>query len=59
VQRLEDAWKSASLQRFPPGLDAATRIDHIFLSPGMRVLEADFYAPGPSDHPMLVVEIAN
>jgi endonuclease/exonuclease/phosphatase family metal-dependent hydrolase len=57
VQRLEDAWKSASLQSFPPDLDVATRIDHIFLSPGTPVLEADFYAPGPSDHPMLVVEV--
>ncbi len=59
VQRLEDAWESASLQSLPPGLDAATRIDHIFLSPGMRVLKANFYAPGPSDHPMLAVEVGN
>jgi endonuclease/exonuclease/phosphatase family metal-dependent hydrolase len=57
VQRLEDAWKSANLQSLPPGLDAAVRIDHIFLSPGTPVLEADFYAPGPSDHPMLGVEV--
>lgn len=58
VQRLEDAWKSAQLQNLSqPGLDVETRIDHIFLSPGMRVLEADYYAPGPSDHPMLAVEV--
>ena len=59
AQRLEDAWKSANLQSSPPGLDAATRIDHIFLSPGTPVRKADFYAPGPSDHPMLVVEVQN
>ena len=57
VQRLEDAWKSATLQSAPPDLDTAARIDHIFLSPGLRVRAADFYAPGPSDHPMLVVEV--
>jgi endonuclease/exonuclease/phosphatase family metal-dependent hydrolase len=59
VQRLEDAWKSAALQSYPPDLDVATRIDHIFLSPGLGVLKADFYAPGPSDHPMLAVEVGN
>jgi endonuclease/exonuclease/phosphatase family metal-dependent hydrolase len=59
VQRLEDAWKSANLQSSPPDLDTENRIDHIFLSPGMRVLAGDFYAPGPSDHPMLVVEVGN
>jgi len=59
LHRLEDAWKSAAVQNLPPGLDVGNRIDHIFLSPGTPVLEADFYAPGPSDHPMLVVEVGN
>ena len=60
VQKLEDGWKSAGLQSLPPsGLDPAAQIDHIFLSPGTRVLDANYYAPGPSDHPMLVVTVGN
>ena len=60
VEKLEDAWKSANLQSFSQlDLDVENRIDHIFLSPGMRVPQADYYAPGPSDHPMLVGEIQN
>ncbi len=58
VQKLEDAWNSAEAQNLSqPGLDVGNRIDHIFLSPGMRVLRADYLAPGPSDHPTLDVEI--
>ncbi|MGD0004254.1 MAG: endonuclease/exonuclease/phosphatase family protein, partial [Anaerolineaceae bacterium] len=58
VQQLEDAWKSAELKNLSqPGLNVENRIDHIFLSPGMRVLRADYLAPGPSDHPTLAVEI--
>lgn len=58
IQKLEDAWKSAEAQNLSqPGLDVENRIDHIFLSPGMRVLRADYLAPGPSDHPILAVEI--
>ena len=60
MQKLKDAWKSAELQGTPQqGLDVENRIDHVFLSPGTRVIEADFTAPGPSDHPMLVVEVGN
>jgi endonuclease/exonuclease/phosphatase family metal-dependent hydrolase len=60
VQKLEDAWKSAAQQNLSqPGLDVENRIDQIFLSPGMRVLQADYYPPGPSDHPMLAVTVGN
>ncbi|MHA1419723.1 MAG: endonuclease/exonuclease/phosphatase family protein [Candidatus Heimdallarchaeaceae archaeon] len=36
---------------------AATRIDHIFLSPGMTVLNAVYIEEGQSDHPAYWIEI--
>ena len=56
--RYEDAWERAVTQEIsPPDLNAARKIDHVFVSPGMRVLRGIFLGPGPSDHPALFVEI--
>jgi endonuclease/exonuclease/phosphatase family metal-dependent hydrolase len=55
---LADSW----LLRWPggtesQGIDPAGRIDHIFVSPGTRVVESR-YLPGPqSDHPAMTTEI--
>ncbi|MDW7655719.1 MAG: endonuclease/exonuclease/phosphatase family protein [Bacillota bacterium] len=55
---LADSW----LLRWPQGnegqgIDPARRIDHIFVSPDIRVIEST-YLPGPqSDHPAMVTEI--
>lgn len=58
TQRLADAW----LVRWPggkdiPGYAADRRIDHVFVSPGINVLEAEYVVDPASDHPYLVVVI--
>ena len=55
-QTLEDAW----LLRWPTGVDdqgvdPRERIDHVFLSPGIQVLEARYFYSPASDHPALGV----
>ena len=35
-----------------------TKIDHIFITPDLRVLDARYYPDGPSDHPALTAAIA-
>ena len=50
--RLEDAF----LSRWPegkeiPGLEVGDRIDHIFVSPGTHILEAEYVLDPASDHP--------
>ncbi len=55
---LEDAW----LLRWPSGIDdqgfnPVDRIDHIFVSSGIRVAEARYIVSTASDHPAMVVEI--
>jgi endonuclease/exonuclease/phosphatase family metal-dependent hydrolase len=56
VQSLEDAWVSAGS---PPaaGLDMGHLIDHIFVSPGIAVQQAQYIVSPASDHPALLVEI--
>lgn len=55
---LDDSW----LQRWPggnegQGIDPARRIDHIFVSPGTKVVDSE-YLPGPqSDHPAMTTII--
>ena len=51
VATLEDSWEQKWLSV------AATRIDHIFLSPGMTVLDAVYIEKGHSDHPAYWIEI--
>lgn len=51
VATLEDSWEQRWLSV------AATRIDHIFLSPGMTVLDAVYIEKGHSDHPAYWIEI--
>lgn len=40
-------------------LDLDDRIDHVFVSPGTRVLRAEYRRAGASDHPVLCAEIGN
>jgi len=53
-----DAWETAA-QQIPPqaGFDAAQRIDHVFLSPALRAVRAEYLPEGISDHPGLVVDV--
>lgn len=58
VKRLDDAWQEAGERQVqPPGLAVERRIDHIFISPGLRVSHAAYLDPGASDHPMILAEI--
>jgi endonuclease/exonuclease/phosphatase family metal-dependent hydrolase len=57
-EALDDAW----LLRWPDGVDGQgrsfpRRIDHVFVSPGMTVVDAHYITDPESDHPALVVEI--
>jgi endonuclease/exonuclease/phosphatase family metal-dependent hydrolase len=59
TQALEDAW----LLKWPggkeiPGFSKERRIDHIFVSPGIRVLEAEYGVSPASDHPYKYIVIA-
>lgn len=56
---LQDAW----LLKWPQGADdqgfnPAERIDHMFVSPGVKVTNARFLTEPESDHPALLVDIA-
>jgi endonuclease/exonuclease/phosphatase family metal-dependent hydrolase len=56
--QLDDAW----LLRWPSGSDdrglsPVEAIDHIFVSPGMQVVDAEYILTPASDHPAEVVEI--
>jgi endonuclease/exonuclease/phosphatase family metal-dependent hydrolase len=58
TQSLQDAW----LARWPgemeaSGLQMPDRIDYIFTSPGMEVLEAGYLTDPQSDHPALYAEL--
>ena len=57
-EALEDAW----LLRWPDGVDGQgrsfpRRIDHVFVSPGLAVVDAQYFTEPESDHPALVVEM--
>ena len=58
TETLDDAW----LLRWPDGVDGEgrrfdRRIDHVFVSLGMTVIDARYLTEPESDHPALVVEI--
>ncbi len=58
TQVLEDAW----LVKWPQGIDRIGRnksaeIDHIFVTPGMDVIEARYLTGPDSDHPALAIDI--
>jgi endonuclease/exonuclease/phosphatase family metal-dependent hydrolase len=56
---LEDAWERSAERTVDPGApDPATRIDHIFVTPGTNVRSARYLPRGLSDHPALLAEIA-
>ncbi len=57
TQALEDAWVSAGSPA-AAGLDMGHLIDHIFVSAGMAVQQAQYIVSPASDHPALLVEIA-
>jgi len=57
-EALDDAW----LLRWPDGVDGQgrsfpRRIDHVFVSLGTVVTDAQYITEPESDHPALVVEI--
>ena len=57
-QYFDDAW----LLRWPSGVDdgglnPVDRIDHVFVSPGLVVTEAEYILSPASDHPAVVVEV--
>jgi endonuclease/exonuclease/phosphatase family metal-dependent hydrolase len=53
---LDDAWVRAG-EPGAPGFDPRKRIDYIFVSPNLNVLNASYH-PGPqSDHPWLAAEV--
>jgi endonuclease/exonuclease/phosphatase family metal-dependent hydrolase len=55
---LEDAWllrppQNPAIQRFDPN----TRIDYLYVSPGMKIVESEYIEGTESDHPVLITEI--
>jgi endonuclease/exonuclease/phosphatase family metal-dependent hydrolase len=57
-EAFDDAW----LLRWPDGVDGQgrsfpRRIDHVFVSPGTAVVDAQYITDPESDHPALIVEI--
>jgi endonuclease/exonuclease/phosphatase family metal-dependent hydrolase len=61
-QRTREAFEDAWLLRWPEGVDGRgrsfpRRIDHVFVSPGTAVVDAQYITEPESDHPALVVEI--
>lgn len=64
VAEYDDAYVQA-LESFAPTtwgesgkFDIEERIDHVFVSPGMQVLLAEYFTEDESDHPGLYVEIS-
>lgn len=56
VQTLDDSW--LLLDSEPSGdFDPTRRIDYVFLSPGMTVVDAQFLTGPESDHPGYMIEI--
>ena len=57
TQSLESAWVLAG-SPLTTGLDPERLIDHVFVSPGVKVSSAEYIVSPVSDHPGLLVEIA-
>jgi endonuclease/exonuclease/phosphatase family metal-dependent hydrolase len=58
VAALEDAWEISAERMVETGApDPARRIDHIFVSPDVRVASARYLPRGLSDHPAMFAEI--
>jgi endonuclease/exonuclease/phosphatase family metal-dependent hydrolase len=58
TQHLDEAWLAANHQTvIPEGFDISRRIDYIYISPEIRVSEAQYLGRGPSDHPAFFAEI--
>jgi len=56
TQTLESAWVLAG-SPVTTGLDPERLIDHVFVSPGVKVTSAEYIVSPVSDHPGLLVEI--
>jgi hypothetical protein len=56
TQSLESDWVLAG-SPLTTGLDPERLIDHIFVSPGVEVISAEYIVSPVSDHPGLLVEI--
>ncbi|HNQ87034.1 MAG TPA: endonuclease/exonuclease/phosphatase family protein [Verrucomicrobiota bacterium] len=57
--RLEDAWLGAGERQLdPPHLEVDRRIDHVFVTPDLRVQRVAYQDYGESDHPAVVVDLA-
>ena len=56
TQTLDSAWVLAG-SPLTAGLDPERLIDHIFVSPGMKITSAEYIVSPVSDHPGLLVEI--
>jgi len=55
---LDDAWSIAEGRVTEPGAPAApSKVDHVFVSRGTRVLASACLGEGPSDHPAVFAEI--
>ncbi len=55
---LDDSWLTAEQRIVDTGApDPAGRIDHIFVSRGVRVVRSRYLPEGPSDHPAMLAEI--
>jgi endonuclease/exonuclease/phosphatase family metal-dependent hydrolase len=57
VAEYHDAYMHAEVKTIPADFDTDDRIDHIFVSPGMRVDYLEYLNQPESDHPGLFVEI--
>jgi endonuclease/exonuclease/phosphatase family metal-dependent hydrolase len=55
---LSDAWLLGGPQSSPSqGVDPSDRIDYLFLSPGIQIVQSRFLSGPESDHPALVTDI--
>jgi endonuclease/exonuclease/phosphatase family metal-dependent hydrolase len=58
TQTLLDSWTVAWPDwRDDRGQEPRDKIDHIFITPDLRVLDADYYPEGPSDHPAVTATL--
>jgi endonuclease/exonuclease/phosphatase family metal-dependent hydrolase len=58
ITSFQDGWLAAVEKNVnPPNQDLEKRIDHIFLSPGLKVLSAEYIGEGPSDHPATLIDV--
>ncbi|MBE0699572.1 MAG: endonuclease/exonuclease/phosphatase family protein [Anaerolineaceae bacterium] len=58
VSLFQDGWLAAVEKNTAlPNQKLEKRIDHIFLSSGLKVLSAEYIGEGPSDHPAMLINV--